>query len=168
MKGLEREDSRREAEIVDLIQTAELNEMEDEEYLDASYKDEDYEEDSGLDDYSQVDESEPALVSADDEIETSWSWFLNLPTNWKVFFLYLLPLVICTASWNTHCNQLVRKLTNKEKELMDLRHRMLYTTAELVGLERINSVEERIKVLKLPLEHSNHPPYIIYVDSLPD
>ena len=51
---------------------------------------------------------------------------------------------------------------------MDLRHRMLYTTAELVGLERINSVEERIKVLKLPLEHSNHPPYIIYVDSLPN
>lgn len=161
MTDIERE-RQRESRIINEIQNQEFD-------VDDSLLDEESEETiDGVDKTCNEDnlgDEEQGNIE-DDDMERSWDWFLNLPTNWKLFFVYLLPLVIFTASWNTHCNQLVRKLTDREKELIDLRHRMLYTTAELVNLERINSIEQRIKVLNLPLEHSTQPPYIIYVDTL--
>lgn len=147
----------------------------DEEYLDEEeYSDDDSdEEEDDSEDAEEIDEEEEEYldvspeeeevqgdgISPRDELERSWQRVRQLPLNWKVFVGYAFVLIVCASMWNTYYNQLMRRVTDKEKELMDLRYRMLYTTAELVKLERINNIEERITELNLPLEHSTQPPY---------
>lgn len=94
-----------------------------------------------------------------------WAGLFALPAHRRWFIGFTAMLVILVAYWNTKYNTQLRTLTHEEEQLKDLRYRTLYTTAELVRLERINSIEERIGELKLPLEHSSQPPYEI-VDTI--
>lgn len=87
-----------------------------------------------------------------------WHNFLKMPTHYKGFIVFWIVLLISISYWGTHYNKTMRQIDTKEQELMDLRYRMLYTTAELVQLERINHIEERITEMQLPLEHSRQAP----------
>lgn len=134
----------------------EYDEDEDSEY----YEDEDeYEEYLDEDRYdSEPIEAPRPTSSTVDEVFT-FDKLKGLRMDWILFTAWSIILILLASYWNTHYNIQLRNLDAKEKELVDLRYRMLYTTAELVRLERINSIEQSIQDMSLNLEHSTQPPY---------
>lgn len=97
----------------------------------------------------------------------SWRpWLRRHYTHERLFFMFFCLVVLLLVSmWNTYYKSEVRLLDQEEQRLMDLRYRSLFTTAELVRLQRISNIERSIQTLGLPLEHSTHPPYEV-IDTL--
>lgn len=128
---------------------------------DSEYYDEDDEYDEDYDDdevESDAVEAPRPTSSTVDEVFT-FDKLKQLRMDWILFVAWSIILILLASYWNTHYNIQLRNLDAKEKELVDLRYRMLYTTAELVRLERINSIEQSIQDMSLNLEHSTQPPY---------
>lgn len=91
--------------------------------------------------------------------------FKHLTRERAFFLLFSFVCLLSVSHWNTSYKGEVRRLDEKERYLLDLKYKALFTTAELVRLERINNIETSIQTLGLDLEHSTHPPLEI-VDTL--
>lgn len=171
----------------DYTSQLETEEEEDEDADDSSEDDfdEDYDEEEELDesfDYDDEDDEEdksdndslPPSSSVRQKTKGLLAYELSdkqladlkkIPRHRWIFFVFLAVLILLSAHWNTFYNTELRTVSEQEKVLKSLRFRSLFMTAELVRIERINSIEERIRELNLPLEHSTQPPYQI-VDTL--
>lgn len=154
-----------------LYEDEELNE---DEYEDNPYgeSDEDYaedEEDEYDDDEEEYEEEEEGQAPVSGSIEDSredWKRILSKLSPDIICFLIFCVVLLCGAAyWTTHYNQSIRKLTEREQVLKDLRFLRLYTTADLVRLERINNIEQSIKKMELDLEFPSQPPYEV-IDTL--
>lgn len=143
-------------------------EDEEEEYEDDDNESND--EDDSLDDEEDEDcdenedKAQPSRLVEDSRED--WKRFRAMfSRDLRFFLLFCFVLLLSAAYWTTHFNQSIRKLTERERILKDLRYLRLYTTADLVRLERINNIEASIKKMQLDLEFPSQPPYEV-IDTL--
>lgn len=76
---------------------------------------------------------------------------------WFVAFVVL--VFVLSIQWTYRFQEKQRQIDRLEKQVEDLHNRYLFTTAELVRIQRISSIESSVAELGLDLEHSSTPPY---------
>lgn len=84
-----------------------------------------------------------------------------LATKHWMLILLVIILILLSTQWSNKYNDKMRQIDRLEKQVKDLRRRQLFTTAELVRLQNIHSIEKAIEKQGLKLEHSAEPPYIV-------
>lgn len=95
------------------------------------------------------------------DISLDKEFLKNTPRHRIWFFAFMLVGFVLSMMWGYYFDNKRREIDQLEKRLEDIRYRYLFTTAELVRIQRISSIEERVRELGLPLEHSTKPPYKI-------
>lgn len=103
---------------------------------------------------------------------TSSGWVglehIQIPPSWRLFIGLSVLLMLVPIWWSYHFNLKIKEVGQLEQRLENVRRRQLFMNAEVVRLERISSVEDRIQALGLDLEHSEVPPTKIEVPTLKD
>lgn len=101
------------------------------------------------------------LSDQDEASQLSWlntggKQFLS---RFGLFILFFIGINILSILWGYHFSALDKEVSVLESKHEDIKYKSLFTTAELIGQERVSSVERTIKELGLNLESSTYPPY---------
>lgn len=125
------------------------------------YADEESEDEEPEDSYSKTTAEALGLSQEEQQnVVEAWETFRKHYTHERAFFFFFcLIVVVALSSWGTIYKEQLHVISKREVKLKDLRNKSLITTAELVGLERINNIEQNIQTYGLDLEHSTQPPY---------
>lgn len=75
--------------------------------------------------------------------------------------LFVFALILLAILWPYEYDSKIKKLAAIEKVKQDINNRILFTTSEIISLERKDEVEERIERLGLDLEEGWEPVYTI-------
>lgn len=97
----------------------------------------------------------------DDSLQLSWlnAGGKRLLSRFGLFILFFFGINILSILWGYHFSALDKEVSTLESKREDIKYKSLFTTAELIGQERVSSVEKTIKELGLSLEASTYPPY---------
>lgn len=110
--------------------------------------------------YEDEDDPEISTTSAEEDSRLSWQQLRKrFSLDNRLFAVYCVLLISLGSYWTTYYKQRIRQITEQEKVLKELRYFRLYTTAELVRLERITNIEQSLKEMQLDLEFPTQPPY---------
>lgn len=80
------------------------------------------------------------------------------------FILFITFLAVIYIGNRYHAEKVVRKTTNMEREMKDLRSEFITTAAELMNISKQSKVVHLIEEHNLGLEESTEPPIKIVVD----
>lgn len=82
--------------------------------------------------------------------------------NWKLGLFCLVGLSGFNY-WEHMVENKMRVVDQLEQRRDDMRKRLLFITADLASMQRVSNIEQSVRELGLPLEHSLTPPYEIHL-----